>query len=166
MMAQQRRAHQQLRGFASALLVPRGRPCCRGCTPQQTCSRFTPATPFAVAETMVQMECNYVTPSFFRELEQEYQSGLKSEDEGLEGAAEPEDRMAQLARGACALARPPARARAPRCLRGACLCALAGSAGAGRLALHQAAAVLFCCSCACVCGVVVRRRARGRWRRV
>ncbi|EFN56232.1 hypothetical protein CHLNCDRAFT_57648 [Chlorella variabilis] len=52
-----------------------------------------------VAETMVQMECNYVTPSFFRELEQEYQSGLKSEDEGLEGAAEPEDRMAQLARG-------------------------------------------------------------------
>lgn len=51
---------------------------------------------------MVQMECNYVTPSFFRELEREYQSGLKSEDGALEGAAEPEDRMAQLARGAAA----------------------------------------------------------------
>lgn len=31
----------------------------------------------AVAETMVQMECDYVTPSFFRELEKEYQSGLR-----------------------------------------------------------------------------------------
>ena len=33
--------------------------------------------PRAVAETMVQMECDYVTPSFFRELEKEYQSGLR-----------------------------------------------------------------------------------------
>lgn len=47
------------------------------------------------------MECDYVTPSFFRELEKEYQSGLRSEGGGLEGAeGEPEDRMAQLARGA------------------------------------------------------------------
>jgi hypothetical protein len=55
---------------------------------------------------MVRMECDYVTPSFFRELEKEYQSGLRSEGEGLEGASEPEgDRMAQLARGALALPR-------------------------------------------------------------
>ncbi|KAL4448267.1 hypothetical protein ABPG75_005486 [Micractinium tetrahymenae] len=53
-----------------------------------------------VAETMVQMECDYVTPSFFRELEKEYQSGLMSEGGALDGAVEqPDDRMAQLARG-------------------------------------------------------------------
>lgn len=54
----------------------------------------------AVAETMVLMECDYVTPSFFRELEKEYQSGLHSEGGGLEGAGDADDRMAQLARGA------------------------------------------------------------------
>lgn len=53
-----------------------------------------------VAETMVQMECDYVTPSFFRELEKEYQSGLMSDGGALDGAVEqPDDRMAQLARG-------------------------------------------------------------------
>jgi hypothetical protein len=54
---------------------------------------------------MVQMECNYVTPSFFRELEREYQSGLAVEGSSLAGAEEPEDRMSQLARGAL----PPAQ---------------------------------------------------------
>lgn len=50
---------------------------------------------------MVQMECDYVTPSFFRELEKEYQSGLMSDGGALDGAVEqPDDRMAQLARGA------------------------------------------------------------------
>lgn len=29
----------------------------------------------AVAETMVQMECDYVTPSYFREMEKEFQAG-------------------------------------------------------------------------------------------
>ncbi|KAL4421810.1 hypothetical protein ABPG77_001599 [Micractinium sp. CCAP 211/92] len=53
-----------------------------------------------VAETMVQMECDYVTPSFFRELEKEYQSGLMSDGGALDGAVEvPDDRMAQLAHG-------------------------------------------------------------------
>lgn len=53
---------------------------------------------------MVQMECDYVTPSFFRELEKEYQSGLMSEGGALDGAVEqPDDRMAQLARGALLL---------------------------------------------------------------
>lgn len=52
-----------------------------------------------VAETMVQMECNYVTPSFFRDLEKDYQSGLMSDDGALDGAVGQEDRMAQLARG-------------------------------------------------------------------
>jgi hypothetical protein len=51
-----------------------------------------------VAETMVQMECDYVTPSFFRELEKEYQSGLRS-DGGIEGAEEPDERMVQMQRG-------------------------------------------------------------------
>jgi hypothetical protein len=51
---------------------------------------------------MVQMECNYVSPAFFRELEKEYQSeaAVGAEDGGAEGDVDPEDRMAQLARGA------------------------------------------------------------------
>ena len=42
-------------------------------------ARLTPCSMrlCAVAETMVMMECDYVTPSFFRELEKEYQSGLR-----------------------------------------------------------------------------------------
>jgi hypothetical protein len=45
----------------------------------------------AVAETMVQMEVDYVTPSFFRELEKQYQA-----EQG-----QGEDRLDQLATGGC-----------------------------------------------------------------
>ena len=51
----------------------------------------------AVAETMVQMECDYVTPSFFRELEKQYQA-----EQGMAGEAgtsEGQARLDQLASG-------------------------------------------------------------------
>lgn len=58
------------------------------------------------------MECDYVTPSFFRELEKEYQSGLMSDGGALDGAVEvPDDRMAQLAHGAPAQEGPGRAAR-------------------------------------------------------
>ena len=52
--------------------------------------------PRAVAETMVQMECDYVTPSFFRELEKQYQ--LEQQAQGAEGEG-GNDRLNQLATG-------------------------------------------------------------------
>ena len=45
---------------------------------------------------MVQMECDYVTPSFFRELEKQYQ--LEQQAQGQEGEG-GNDRLNQLATG-------------------------------------------------------------------
>ncbi|KAL4518145.1 hypothetical protein Ndes2526A_g01405 [Nannochloris sp. 'desiccata'] len=47
-----------------------------------------------VAETMVQMECDYVTPSFFRELEKQWQEAA-----GVGGEDESRDRIDALAAG-------------------------------------------------------------------
>jgi len=47
-----------------------------------------------VAETMVQMECDYVTPSFFRELEKQWQEAA-----GVGGEDEPRDHIDALAAG-------------------------------------------------------------------
>eukprot|EP00887_Chlorella_sp_A99_P004268 scaffold15.g4268.t1 len=49
-----------------------------------------------VAETMVQMECDYVTPSYFREMEREFQSQHAA---GVAGGASSNDRLDALAQG-------------------------------------------------------------------
>ena len=53
----------------------------------------------AVAEVMVQMECDYVTPSFFRELERAHQLEAAAAGSGTGPAGQGEDRLAQLAAG-------------------------------------------------------------------
>ena len=83
---------------ASLWYITTGGACGRSVWPLTLPAAHTPRPPrpaphpphAAVAETMVQMECSYVTPSYFREMEREYRSGL---------AAEPADPLDMLAAG-------------------------------------------------------------------